>query len=738
MLKTGLRHRVMGTAWLAAVLLLPAAVNAGQPAVVDVQAEAPAAAIDEVVVVAHKHARALHDVAASVSVFSGKNLRFELGDTVADVFRYAPGIDYEAAGSRFGSESINIRGISGNRVAILVDGVPVSDQFDVGSFSNATRDLVNAGFIDQIEVLHGPASALYGSAAIGGVVAMSTVDPRSLTGGQGQGGRFTTGWRDENTSVNATAVQAFAGDRVAMLAGVSMTDGNEFDAAAASDSLDWRDFTSRSALLKLTIDDARGNRWQATAHHRESDVESELGSVLGTGRYRSTTALVGNDEAIADLLSLEYHFGNDSGVIDDGVVRAYYQDSEIVQHTLDERGLASRPVSIDRLFSFEQQTSGIEANLQKSVTIAGLPQQLGFGADFRDRDTAEYRDGLETGIDDGAVTNVLLGEVFPLRDFPLSRTRELGAYLEDVVTIGRLSLIAAVRADSYDMQPSVDAMYAEDYPFAVPVSISESEVSPKFGVIYRFGESAEIYAQYSHGFRAPPYEDANISLELPLFNFRAVPNPDLRSEKSDGLDVGLRWRGDGSSARLSLFRSDYEDFIESKVRIGPDPVSGRILFQSQNIERAVIEGIEAGGTLALDALRDGLSIDASLFVARGENRDNGEPLNSVGPPQGVLSLNWASAGDRFRTSLRGTFTDDWSERDERNGELFKPAGYAVFDAFMAYRLGARLTLRAALMNLTDRTYWSWTDVRGLAPGDPVIPYLSRPGRSFNIGLDMHW
>ena len=61
MLKTGLRHRVMGTAWLAAVSLLPTAVNAAQPAAVDVQAEAPAAAIDEVVVVAHKHAPSLRN-----------------------------------------------------------------------------------------------------------------------------------------------------------------------------------------------------------------------------------------------------------------------------------------------------------------------------------------------------------------------------------------------------------------------------------------------------------------------------------------------------------------------------------------------------------------------------------------------------------------------------------------------------------------------------------------------------
>ena len=101
--------------------------------------------IDEVVVVAHKHARARSDIAATVSVFDSENMRFELTSSIADVFRYAPGIDYEASGTRFGSESINIRGISGNRVAILVDGVPVSDQFDVGSATHSEVVLAVSG-----------------------------------------------------------------------------------------------------------------------------------------------------------------------------------------------------------------------------------------------------------------------------------------------------------------------------------------------------------------------------------------------------------------------------------------------------------------------------------------------------------------------------------------------------------------------------------------------------------------
>ncbi len=694
--------------------------------------------VEEIVVVAHKHARARRDVAATVSTFAGDDMRFELASSVADVFRYAPGIDFETAGARFGSESINIRGISGNRVAVLVDGVPISDQFDVGNFSNATRDLVSAGFVDQVEVLHGPASALYGSSAIGGVVAMRTVDPALRTGQPGQSGKLAGSWRGDDASVQTTVLQGVSGDRFSVLAGISGRQGEQPDAAAVGENIDQRDFESRAGLLKFALEGPSGGTLQANLYLRDSDVRSGLQSMLGTGRFRSNTALRGDDNYRTHVASLEYRFGSGSRLVDEGVLRAYTQGSDIRQRTYDERGLARRPVAIDRYFSFEQQARGVEANLQKSFSIGAFGHRIGYGLEYRERETEEFRDGIETGLDDGLVSNVLLGEVFPLRDFPISTTTEWGAYIEDSISSGRWSLITALRWDGYDMNPRVDAMYAEDYPFASPVDIGESELSPKIGVIYRVSESTELFVQYAHGFRAPPYEDANLSLELPLFNIRAVPNPELRSERSDGIDVGLRWRGLNNAAHVSAFRTKYEDFIESRVRLGADPDSGRILFQSQNLEEAVIEGIEAGASLDLSGIRDGLSFDAALFVARSENRDNGEPLNSVGPPQAVAGLSWLSPRERWNLSLRGTFTGSWSERDESSGELFEPPGYATFDLYVAWRPNSSVALRGGVLNLTDRTYWSWTDIRGLSPGDPVIPYLSRPGLGFSLGLDMNW
>ncbi|MDH3389982.1 MAG: TonB-dependent receptor, partial [Gammaproteobacteria bacterium] len=632
----------------------------GQAASVEATSAATYTPLEQIVVVAHKDERSLRDIAANVTVLSRAQLNGELATSINDVFRYVPGIDYESAGNRFGTEGINIRGIGGNRVAIVVDGVPLSDHFDVGSFSNATRDFIDAGLIQNIEVLHGPASALYGSSAIGGVVAVSTPDPADLMGSRRNGGDFLTTWRGADESKQAQAMLALGDRSLGITAGISWRSGHEVDSAAAPDNLDTRDTDRRTAVLKLVADDPRGNTWRAAYIHQDSATQSELQSMLGTGRYRSTTALQGDDAYQMELLNVAYEFGTAGGWIDTGSLRAYYEVADIEQATLDERGNAGTPVSIDRFFAFEQEISGLELNLWKDIETSRISHRLGLGLDYRERRTEEFRDGLSTDLQTGEQTNALLGEVFPLRDFPISTSREIGAYFEDTMTFGDWVLIAALRADRYELSPSQDPMYLEDYPFAELVALSESDLSPKLGIIYRVTPGTDIYLQYSHGFRAPPYADANIGLDIPFFNYRAIPNPDLKSESSDGFDLGLRWQGTRSSARLSVFHTRYEDFIESKVRLGIDPVSGRVLFQSQNLDETRIEGIEAGWSARWGAF----GLDGAAYYARGVNKENDEHLNSVGPGQAVLGFSWVSQSERREARLRSTFTAAWSHRDE--------------------------------------------------------------------------
>jgi hemoglobin/transferrin/lactoferrin receptor protein len=575
----------------------------------------PGEPVDQIIVVAHKDERSIREIAANVTVLSRTELNSELATSLADVFRYIPGVDYEAAGTRFGTEGISIRGIGGNRVAILVDGVPLPDQFDSGSFSNATRDFIDAGLVQNIEVLHGPASALYGSAAIGGVVAVRTPDPSDIVREDSSGGDFLGTWRGADDSTHGQMMMAFGDRSLGVLAGYSWRNGEETESAAGPANVDTRNYDRQTALVKFVADDRRGQTWRASLMHQDSTTGSDLNSLLGTGRFRSTTALEGDDISKIDVVNLAFEFGSPESWIDNGVVRAFFEFADVNQRTLDERAAASAPVSINRTFAYDQEIRGLEFNAWKNFGGDTISQRLGIGLEYHDRTTEESRDGLSTDLNTGEQTNALLGEVFPLRDFPISRTQEFAAFVEDTVSVGDWTVIAALRADRFDLAPTIDAMYREDYPDYDAVSLSESDLSPKLGIIYAVTENVDLYAQFSHGFRAPPYSDANISLEIPFFGYRAIPNPDLKSESSNGFDVGIRWQGLQSSARLSAFRTSYKNFIESKINIGVDPLTGLTMFQSRNIDRTEIEGFEAGWATRFGA-GENFGFDGSAYYAR--------------------------------------------------------------------------------------------------------------------------
>ncbi len=696
------------------------------------------APLEEIVVVASKEPRSIRDVAANVSVLSREDLDAGLAATLSDVFRYTPGIDVEQAGTRFGAESIAIRGIGGNRVAVLVDGVPLADQFDVGSFSNATRDFLSTGFVERIEVLHGPASALYGSAAIGGVVSTVTPDPALVAGASGMGGRLRSVWSGADDGRDHALLVASRSGRYGLLVGGSLHEGSEEESAAAAEALDYRDVERRAGLVKVVADLDNGATLRVGVIHQDAAVRSDLNSMLGSGRFRSTTALEGDDEYRMLMLNAAVDFGSPGGRIDSGRLQAYYQASRSAQATLDERAAARRPVSIDRFFRFEQAIRGVELNLYRAVTTGGLEHRLGLGLEHRERFTEEYRDGAELDLESGAVSSVILGEAFPLRDFPRSRSRESGVFVMDSVEAGELSVTAALRADRYELDPRPDAMYLEDYPFADPVAITASELSPKLGLTWRPADALDVYAQYTHGFRAPPYEDANIGLDIPFLNVRAVPNPDLRSESSDGVEIGLRWRARGLKLNAGWFRTDYDDFIASRVRIGTDPDSGRVLFQARNIERARISGFEAGLSWQVAGAFGEFAVDGSLYAADGDNRDSGQPLESVGPPQATVAVGWEAPDRRRSARLQLTATAAWDERDDSGGAAFEPPGYALLDIFLTQRIGERLTLAAALRNATDRTWWHWSAVRALAPGDPLLDYVAQPGRNAALSVRLDW
>jgi hemoglobin/transferrin/lactoferrin receptor protein len=352
------------------------------------------------------------------------------------------------------------------------------------------------------------------------------------------------------------------------------------------------------------------------------------------------------------------------------------------------------------------------------------------------------RDGLQTTLATGETTHVILGETFPLRDLPLTDVTEAGVFVQDAMRLGaegRWSLIPALRVDWYQLEPDVDAIYREDNPGQAPVGVEEVSFAPKLGATWRVTDQVTVFAQYAHGFRSPPPEDVNIGLAIPLFKVQAVPNPDLRPETSDGFEVGARMQVRSLSLGASVFRTDYRDFIESKVNIGVDPDSGYTLFQSRNVAEARIVGIEFDASLDAAELAPALQGWTGRFAAswtQGDDLVRDVPLNSIDPPRAVLGARYEAPSTRWATELVVTAVEAQRRVDEGAANLYRTDGYATLDLLGQWRITDRARLDVGLFNLTDAEYIEWSDVRGRAADDVLVPYYTRPG--FNVSATLRY
>jgi vitamin B12 transporter len=122
-----------------------------------------------VVVTATRSPLAAERAPSSVSVVSGEQLRREGIATVADALRHVPGLSLAQTGSYGGATSLFIRGGESKYTKVLVDGVPVNEAGGAYDFATLTTDNV-----ERIEIVRGPASVLYGSDAVAGVVQIFT------------------------------------------------------------------------------------------------------------------------------------------------------------------------------------------------------------------------------------------------------------------------------------------------------------------------------------------------------------------------------------------------------------------------------------------------------------------------------------------------------------------------------------------------------------------------------------
>src|SRR3990172_1691208 len=262
--------------------------------------------LPEVSVSATRTERDVNEVPATVTVIPGEEIEQKQVRDIRDLIRYEPGVEVptNTAGggpgtftrnpSRPGNSGYSIRGIEGNRVQIVVDGIRVPDGFSFGSFAAPSRDLVDLDLLSRVEILRGPASSLYGSDALGGVVIYTTVDPADLLkrlGGRSYFfGRGAFAGADE--SLGANAGFALDAGAVQMLAIVTRREGHEIDNKGTNGAADRTAYLVRNELRGAECDRHAGRAplLLRSARQRQLRAHARVGRLGAPRRGRKMAA----------------------------------------------------------------------------------------------------------------------------------------------------------------------------------------------------------------------------------------------------------------------------------------------------------------------------------------------------------------------------------------------------------------------------------------------------------------
>ena len=718
------------------------------------------AALPEVVVSGSRQEQAADELPLSYDVINANTLSNQQSRNLREALENLPNTSVKRSPARFsvggatasagrdGNVGINIRGLGGNRVLLMTDGVrmPRSYAFRTTTFD---REYLSLELLKRIEVVRGPASALYGSDGMAGLVNFITHEPADfLAVGKGEtpktlGGRIAAGWSgDDNGHTLAGTVAGQASDTLQWMLTATTRGAHAMDNMGTNNEPNLnrtrpnpQDDRDNAVLGKIVLRPHATQRHVFTLEHVQKKSDVDLLSSRNPLPLRGTPAQIAG--AIVDeyssrsmernRLTWDARFGLGTDWADHVRTVVAYQDAQSRQVGTSVRNTLPLRVR-DNSYGESTWQAGVQAD--KILRSGGWAHKITYGLDHVRSDISNLYTGLAP----------LPPEVFPLKRFPDTRETTSALYVQDESVHGNWSLTPGLRFDHFSLDVTSQAGF---YPPAKQPgqSLSGSALSPKIGVLYRATEQWSVFGQYAAGFRAPDAGQVNGYYENAAEQVIIIPNPDLRPEKSRGVELGVRGRLDRLSLDAAVFGSHYSNLIMDTVLIrGTGTTADPRIFQTINTERARITGFELKGQYDWGRVAGGrLVTPFSYGKARGVNRATGKPINSVDPAQLALGVQYDTAAWGLRLDMRhhaaktAKDIDSASSVKPPNTQFTVPSA-TTLDVSAQWRLRKDLRLNFAVHNLTNRKYWLWPDVYGLAASSTTNDAYTQPGRSVHVSL----
>lgn len=586
------------------------------------------------------------------SILSGSELEAARAPSLGETLEGLAGVRNLSTGQGVGKPVI--RGLTSNRILVLADGQRLENQ-QWGDEHGPNVETVDA---ERIEVIRGPASVLYGSDAIGGVI---NVVPRELPDALGRS-PFISG-----RVMGAYATNGEAPDGALMVEGASGPVG--FRASLTGRT---------SGDLSTPTGDLFNSGARTIGGSGAVGFRGGWGTVVVNATHRDERVEIHEDPAEEPGATPFQRVGETRGVVN---LNLPLGASRIEVDASYER---------NRRREFEEADANEVALGLLSETYALNPHyhHAPFGpfggiAGFSYRRSEFSKFGEETLI-------------------PNSSAHDFGVYLFEQTELGRWDLSFGARYDHRTLDVDQD----DDLGVTAQTRRYNS-VTGNLGVLYRLADPVAVVLNLGRGFRAPSTFDLfSNGVHEGTIRFERG-DPTLDNETSFNTDLGLRVQTDRVSAEVGGFVNLIDNYIYPDPTGEIDPASG---FQIYDITQgnARLTGFEASAEYHAT---EHVHLRATADYTHGQNTTTDQPLAFVPPFRVTYGVRLEAPRWRAFDAPYFTFGGESNARQTRpDPEEFAPDGYTIFQAGAGVRIPTGATTLAVdllVRNLFDQEYASF-------------------------------
>lgn len=622
--------------------------------------------------------------------------------------------------------SVNIRGLQDDRVLTTIDGIPIPylDATVRTDVNGGGSDAYDISALSTFDVLYGADASRLGSGAMGGAVALKTLEPEDLLApGKAFGGLAKLTYDGSDKSFIGSAAVAQKIQNTSVLFQGSYKRGHEVQGTgdiggygAARTEADPKDYDRSNLMFKLRQELEGGHTIGITAERNRYDSDTNLNSDAGTTYdNRDYNQNRKNDR---DRVSLDYRYeSQDDGIVNNAWATVYWQKMTRSYGTdTIRKGALAGPFS--RHYKLEDERYGASGYTNLGFDTGTLSHSLTVGGDFSiGKSTQSFTgdDACIRGVQSPTCAFLHINQA----DTPDVDNYRFGLFAEDRIEIGDtpFAITPGMRFDWFKYEPDSISGYANN---------SDSRISPKIRFSWQATPALELFAQVSTTYKAPEIDQLYVTYLSA--GYGTIGNPDLNPEKGYGIDVGANFGDQNSGGKITAFVNRYSDFIDTVTTRTTEFPMG--LTEYRNLDKARIAGIEVK---AHHNFVNGFNVHGTLAYAKAMNLDDNIPLASSQPFKGVFGVGYNAKSWGLDTSVVAAAYVNQTISTQTGTQTRRLPGYGLVNLTGWWEPkqlnGTRL--QAGVYNIFDKTYYNAMNVNSLAN---VTERYSEAGRYFKVSL----